>query len=156
MTNARDRRRVQGGNNYHLKYNRVFGGLLVEGSYSKHNGEVSDFAVVPGARNGIVFRETDVRRLEDEQLGGFGLDDLDQRDTEGFKGTAVVQLGRHAVHGGVEFMRNTNFRDTVYDGGLYVSPRRWPGSRPAAWPRAAPTPGSIRRTAATSAGSSAP
>ena len=121
VTNARDRRRVQGGNNYHLKYNRVFGGVLVEGSYSKHNGEVSDFAVIPGPRNGIVFRDTDARTLEDEQLGGFGLDDLDQRDTAGFRGTAVVQAGRHAIHGGVEFMRNTNFRDTAYDGGLYVS-----------------------------------
>ena len=121
VTNARDRRRVQGGNNYHLKYNRLFGGVLAEGSYSRHNGEVSDFAVVPGARNSIVFRDTDVRTLEDEQLGGFGLDDLDQRDTVGYKGAAVVQVGRHAVHGGVEFMRNTNFRDTTYDGGLYVS-----------------------------------
>ena len=37
VTNARDRRRVQGGNNYHLKYNRLFGGVLVEGSYSRHN-----------------------------------------------------------------------------------------------------------------------
>ena len=62
-----------------------------------------------------------MRTLEDEQLGGFGLDDLDQRDTVGYKGTAVVQVGRHAVHGGVEFMRNANFRDTTYDGGLYVS-----------------------------------
>ena len=77
VTNARDRRRVQGGNNYHLKYNRLFGGVLVEGSYSRHNWEVSDFAVVPGPRNSIVFRDTDVRTLEDEQLGGFGLDDLD-------------------------------------------------------------------------------
>ena len=31
LTNARDRSRVQGGNNYHLKYTRLFGGLLVEG-----------------------------------------------------------------------------------------------------------------------------
>ena len=121
VTNARDRYRVQGGDNYHVKYNRLFGDVLVEGAYSKHNGELSEFAVVSGPRNTIVFRETDVRTLEDEQLGGFGLDDLDQRDTEGFKGTAVVQAGRHAVHGGVEFMRNTNLRDTVYDGGLYVS-----------------------------------
>ena len=75
----------------------------------------------PASRNSIVFRDTDVRTLEDEQLGGFGLDDLDQRDTVGYKGTAVVQVGRHAIHGGVEFMRNTNFRDTTYDGGLYVS-----------------------------------
>ncbi len=121
VTNARNRSRVQDGNNYHLKYNRVFGGVLVEGSYSRHNGEVSDFAVVPGARNSIVFRDTDVRTLEDEQLGGFGLDDLDRRDTVGYKGSAVVQVGRHAVHGGVELMRNANFRDTAYDGGLYVS-----------------------------------
>ena len=121
VTNARDRRRVQGGNNYHLKYNRLFGGVLVEGSYSKHNGEVSDFAVVPGARNTIVFRDSDVRTLEDEQLGGFGFDDVDQRDTTGLKGTAVVQLGRHSIHGGIEFMRNANFRDTVYDGGDYAS-----------------------------------
>ena len=121
LTNARDRSRVQGGNNYHLKYTRLFGGLLVEGAYSKHNGEVSDFAVVPGPQNNIVFRDTDVRTLEDEQLGGFGLDDLDQRDTEGYKGTAVVQIGRHSIHGGIEYMRNTNLRDTVFDGGLYTS-----------------------------------
>jgi hypothetical protein len=76
VTNARDRSRVQGGNNYHLKYNRLFGDLLVEGSYSKHNGEVSDFAAVGGPRNSIVFRNTDVRTLADEQLGGFGVDEL--------------------------------------------------------------------------------
>ena len=121
VTNARDSSRVQGGNNYHLKYTRLFGDLLVEGSYSKHNGEVSDYAAVPGPRNTIVFRDTDARTLEDEQLGGFGLDDLDQRDTDGYKATAVVQTGRHAIHGGVEFMRNTNLRDTVFDGGLYTS-----------------------------------
>ena len=121
VTNARDRSRTQGGNNYHLKYTRLFGNLLVESSYSKHNGEVSDYAAVPGPRNSIVFRDLDVRTLEDEQLGGFGLNDLDQRDTEGYKATAVVQSGRHAIHGGVEFMRNSNLRDTVFDGGLYTS-----------------------------------
>ena len=90
-----------------LRRGRQFGGVLAEGSYSRHNGEVSDFAVVPGPRNSIVFRDTEVRTIEDEQLGGFGLDDLDQRDTVGYKGTAVVQVGRHAIHGGVEFMRNS-------------------------------------------------
>ncbi len=121
VTNARDSRRVQGGDNYHVKYTRLFGGLLVEGSYSKHNGELSDFAAVPGPRNSVVFRDTDVRTLADEQLGGYGLDDLDQRDTEGYKASVVAQVGRHAVHGGFEVMRNTNLRDTVYDGGLYTS-----------------------------------
>ena len=121
VTNARDSSRVQGGNNYHVKYTRLFGNLLVESSYSKHNGEVSDYAALPGPRNTIVFRDTDIRTLEDEQRGGFGLDDLDQRDTEGYKATAVVQTGRHAIHGGIEFMRNTNLRDTVFDAGLYTS-----------------------------------
>ena len=121
VTNARDRSRVQGGNNYHLRYNRLFGDLLVEGSYSRHNGELSDFAAVPGPSNSIVFRDTDVRTLADEQLGGFGLDDLDRRGTVGYKGTVVAQLGRHAIHGGVELMRNTNLRDTVFDGGQYTS-----------------------------------
>ena len=121
VTNARDRSRVQGGNNYHLRYNRLFGDLLVEGSYSRHNGELSDFAAVPGPSNSIVFRDTDVRTLADEQLGGFGLDDLDRRGTEGYKGTVVAQLGRHAIHGGLELMRNTNLRDTVFDGGQYTS-----------------------------------
>ena len=51
VTNARDNRRVQGGNNYHVKYTRLYGGLLVEGSYSRHNGELSDFAAAPGPRN---------------------------------------------------------------------------------------------------------
>lgn len=121
VTNAHDRRRAQGGGNYHLKYTRLAGPLLLEGAYSRHNGEVSDFAVVPGPRNVVVFRESDARTLADEQLGGFGRNDLDQRDTEGWKGTAVVQVGRHAVHGGVELARNTNVRDTVFDGGLYTS-----------------------------------
>ena len=121
LTNARDRSRVQGGDNFHGKYSRVVGNVLFEGAFSKHNGEVSDFAVVPGPLNSIVFRQTDTRTLNDEQLGGYGRDLFDQRDTEGYKGTLVWQVDRHTVHGGVEFMRNTNFRNTVYDGGLYTS-----------------------------------
>ena len=39
----------------------------------------------------------------------------------GLQGTVVAQLGRHAIHGGLELMRNTNLRDTVFDGGQYTS-----------------------------------
>ena len=42
-------------------------------AFSRASANVSDFAVVPGPRNSIVFRDTDVRTLEDEQIGGFGL-----------------------------------------------------------------------------------
>ena len=69
----------------------------------------------------IVFRDSDIRTLEQEQLGGYGLDALDQRDTEGYKGTVNVQVDRHSITGGIEFMRNTNFRDDIFDDGLYTS-----------------------------------
>ena len=82
---------------------------------------MSDFAVLPGARNNIVFRDSDIRTLEQEQLGGYGLDALDQRDTEGYKSTVNMQVDRHSITGGIEFMRNTNFRDDIFDDGLYTS-----------------------------------
>ncbi len=121
VTNARDVRRAFGGDNYHLRYARVLGDMLLEGAWSQHDGEVSAFAAAPGASNNVIFRQTDVRTLEDEQLGAFGQDRLDQRGTEGYKGTASLQAGRHAIVGGVEWTRNTNLRNTVFEDALYTS-----------------------------------
>ncbi len=121
VTNARDVRRLLGGDNYHVKYTRVLGDVLFEGAYSQHNGEVSAFAAAPGPSNSVIFREADIRTLEDEQLGAFGLNQLDLRGTEGYKGTAHWQARRHAIVGGVEWMRNTNLRNTVFDDGRYTS-----------------------------------
>ncbi len=65
-----------------------------------------------GPRNSIVFRDSDARTLEDEQLGGFGLDDLDQRDTEGYKATAGTL--RNPSYGIVDVRLLYNYRLAGY------------------------------------------
>jgi hypothetical protein len=113
LTNARDRSRRQGGNNYSANYSRIMGGLLFEGAYTLHNGEVSDFSAIRQAANTVIFRGTDTRTLADEQLGGFGQDLIDERDTQGFRASGTWNGGRHTVKGGLEWSRNENYRNTT-------------------------------------------
>ena len=113
LTNARDRSREQGGNNYAANYSRIQGGVLFEAAYNQHQGEVSDFSAIREPANTIIYRAADVRTLADEQLGGFGQDLIDQRDTKGARATALWTWGRHALKGGLEWSRNENFRNTL-------------------------------------------
>jgi hypothetical protein len=122
LTNARDRAREQGGNRYAINYSRLVGGALFEAAFNIHNGEVSDFSAIREAFNDVLYRSTDDRTLDDEQLGGYGRDLIDQRDVK--LGTATLQwnFGRHTVKGGGEFQMNQNFRNTLYiDGATYTS-----------------------------------
>jgi hypothetical protein len=113
LTNARDRSREQGGNNYAVNYSRFLpGGFLFDGAYNQHEGEVSDFSAIRQASNTVIFRATDVRTLADEQVGGFGQDLIDTRDTKGARGTVTWTAGRHNFKGGLEWSRNDNFRNT--------------------------------------------
>ena len=114
LTNARDRARVQGGNNYSLNYSRLQGSFLIEGAFNMHNGEVTDLSAIRDVSNTVVFQSSDVRTLADEQLGGWGQDVIDQRDTLGVRGTLQWNVGRHTVKGGLEWSRNENFRDLLY------------------------------------------
>jgi hypothetical protein len=113
LTNARDRSRKQGGNNYAANYSRIQGGVLFEGAYNHHEGDVSDFSAIRERANTVIYRATDVRTLADEQRGGFGQDLIDERDTKGARATALWTWGRHALKGGVEWSRNENFRNTL-------------------------------------------
>lgn len=114
ITNARDRSQEQGGHRYGALYSRVAGNLLMEIGANKHNGEVSQFSAVRQARNDVIFQRTDARTLTDEQLGGFGQDLINQRDTIGVRAAASYLLGRHALKGGVDWSKHINFRDTLY------------------------------------------
>ena len=114
LTNARDRARVQGGNNYSANYSRLQGPFLIEGAFNMHNGEVTDLSAIRDVSNTVVFQSADVRTLADEQLGGWGQDVIDERDTMGVRGTVQWNVGRHTVKGGLEWSRNENFRDLLY------------------------------------------
>jgi hypothetical protein len=114
LTNALDRARVQGGDNYTFNYSRLQGPALIEGSYFKHNGEVTDLSAIRAQSNTVIYRATDPRVLTDEQRGGFGQDLINQRDTEGVRGSVQYTWNRHTFKGGLEWQRNENFRNTTY------------------------------------------
>jgi hypothetical protein len=122
IANGRNRARVQGGDNYSLNYSRLQGAFLFDGGVNVHNGEVTDLSVIRDVANTIMFRSTDVRTQDDEQVGGFGQDIVDRRDTMGVRGSVQWNRGRHTIKGGLEWSRNENFRDLRYvDDALYTS-----------------------------------
>lgn len=114
ITNARDRSREQGGHRFGGLYNRVWSSLLVEVGANKHNGEVSDFSVIRQSANDILFQRADVRTLADEQLGGWGRDDIDKRDNLGVHGSVQYNWRNHELKGGLEWPRHENFRDRLF------------------------------------------
>jgi hypothetical protein len=114
LTNARDRARVQGGDNYTFNYSRLQGPALLEASYFMHNGEVTDLSAIRAQSNTVIYRSTDVRTLADEQRGGFGQDLINQRDTKGVRGSVQYTLGRHTIKAGLEWSKNENFRNTTF------------------------------------------
>jgi hypothetical protein len=113
-TNAQDRSREQGGHRFGGVYNRLWNALTLEAGVNKHNGEVSDFSVIREAENSILFQRTDVRTLQEEQLGGYGRDLIDQRDNWGARANLSYTMGRHQFKGGVDWALHENFQDTLY------------------------------------------
>ncbi|HYH06083.1 MAG TPA: TonB-dependent receptor [Thermoanaerobaculia bacterium] len=129
VLNARNRSQEQGGGRYIVEYNRVFSSnLLLDAAVGQHNGEVSIFAAIPEIRNDVVFNSTLTpgNTLLQRQLGGEGNIQINERDTEFWKGSLEgifdTALGSHTVKFGGEGEDHINFRDTQYVGGAqYVS-----------------------------------
>jgi hypothetical protein len=113
ITNARDRSRKQGGNRFNVNYSHLFGPVVVDLGWNKHTGEVSDFSAIREESNSVVFRRTDTRTLADEQLGGWGSDIIDERGTQLLRGAFQWNVRRHTVKGGVEFLRNSRFLNSL-------------------------------------------
>lgn len=118
--NNRDFSREAGGDRYIISYSQVFGSFFADISAGRHNGEVSTFATVQDPSNTVLFQTTDARTLQDEQLGGFGNNQIDQRDNEFVKlsGSWFVGsgFGDHTIKGGYERQEHINFRDRVIPG----------------------------------------
>ena len=122
VTNAQNRSRVQGGNRWSLNYQRLMGTALFDLSYTQHDGEVSDLAVIREASNTVKYRSTDARTLTDEQRGGFGSDLDDIRSTKGVSATLQWLWNDHTFKGGFEFNRYGRFLNaTTVDGAVYTS-----------------------------------
>ena len=124
IPNSNDRARTQGGNRYNGLYTRVFGGAAFEVGYAKHNGEVTDESVIREGHNTVVFRTTDVRTQADQDLGGWGSDLIDQRDTRIAHANLQWNMAAHTLKVGAEYATNENFRNSLTIGdtkALYTS-----------------------------------
>ena len=116
VVNNRDRRRVQGGNNYSTTYNRVWNNVLIDGTVNLHDAEVSDRARLTAARNTVAFRAGDTRALTDEQLGGFGQDLVETRPTKQARAALQYGLGVHRVKAGFELGQHEDHMNLRYTG----------------------------------------
>ncbi len=114
VPNNRDRTRRQGGNNYSANYSRIWGKLLLDAAWNKHDAVNTDLATFRDPRNTIAYQSTTARTLADEQLGGFGQDFPESRPTQRFKVSGQYAFGAHRVKAGYEFAQNKNIRDLLY------------------------------------------
>ena len=122
ITNAQDRSRVQGGNRYSANYQRLWHATLVDVSFTSHDGEVSDLAIIREASNTVKYREIDSPTLTDEQRGGFGTDTEDIRSTRGVNGSVQWTWNQHTFKTGAEFGRHGRFLNaTTVGGAVYTS-----------------------------------
>ena len=103
--------------NFRLAWSHLFGtDVLMDANWSKHNGEVTDLAADSGPANDITFRTNDVRTLEDEQLGAWGREIIDQRDGQGFNVSANWNIEQHDVRGGFEWGERSRFENEISAG----------------------------------------
>lgn len=122
LFNTRDFARETGGSRYTVDYSRVFNAnFLLDGSVGKHNGETSVRAAIQEIRNDVIFQASDAHALSDEQLGGQGSNNINERDTDFWRGSLEGVLdtawGSHTLKFGTESEKHINFRNSNFVGG---------------------------------------
>jgi hypothetical protein len=123
IINNRSQVEETGGNRYILNYSQVIGSAYLSLTAGEHNGEASVYAADQSANNDVYFLQEDISNysLEDEQLGGRGLNDEDKRDNEFLKGKFEWYLGSswgdHTLTFGAELNDHINTFTTMYPGG---------------------------------------
>ncbi|MFL6247981.1 MAG: carboxypeptidase regulatory-like domain-containing protein [Thermoanaerobaculia bacterium] len=121
--NTRNFNQKQGGSRYSLEYNRVFSSnLLLDLAGGKHNGEVSQFSTIDLPSNTAMFGRPPgtVIPASQSQLGGFGSNNISERDSEFYRGTIEgifdTGFGSHTIKLGGEAENHINFRDSNFIG----------------------------------------
>lgn len=122
LFNSRDFAQETGGSRFTIDYNRVFNqNLLLDGSIGKHNGETSRIAAIQEIRNDVIFQAADAHSLSAEQLGGEGNNNLNERDTDFWRGSVEgifdTNFGSHTAKFGLESEKHINFRNSNFVGG---------------------------------------
>ncbi len=122
LFNSRSFAQKTGGSRYTVDYNRVFNqNFLLDASIGKHNGETSRIASISEIRNDIAFQKTDTHGLSEEQLGGEGNDNINERDSDFWRGSVAgifdTKWGSHSVKFGTEAEKHINFRNSNFVGG---------------------------------------
>jgi hypothetical protein len=116
--NNRDRAREEGGNRYRFAYSRLMmdDALLLDVSYNKHDGDLNTLAADPSPFNTVSFEASQERSINDEQLGGYGEDELERRGTDLFQFSGSYSTLRHNIKAGLEFAQNKRFNNAITTG----------------------------------------
>ena len=117
ISNTRDLTREAGGNRYNVTYSRMFGmDVLVDVAYNQHEGRLDELALLRESQNDVIFRGTDDRTLEQEQMGGEEEDEFTSRDTKTFKAGFNWNVEQHTVKAGVILGENRLFLNELLNG----------------------------------------
>lgn len=116
VVNSRTRRREQGGDNHSVTFTQIWGLTLIDGTFNKHDAQISDYAAIETARNTVSFQSGDARTLVDEQLGGFGQNAPETRPTTQFRIGVQRQVSSHKLKGGFEWAKHEDRRNTIFTG----------------------------------------
>jgi hypothetical protein len=122
VVNNRDLTQETGGTRYIVNYSHVLGAAYLSLSGGMHNGQVTEFAADQTISNDVYFNVADNSSAAQQQLGGDGLNNEDQRDNIFAKGSLEWYLGSswgdHTLSFGVEYMNHERFTDQVIPGGV--------------------------------------
>jgi len=122
VVNNRDLTQETGGDRYILNYSHVLGSAYLSLSGGMHNGQVTEFAADQTISNDVYFNAADNSTAAQQQLGGDGLNNEDQRDNIFAKGALEWYLGSswgdHTLSFGVEYMDHERYTDQRIPGGV--------------------------------------
>ncbi|MCB1033578.1 MAG: TonB-dependent receptor, partial [Acidobacteria bacterium] len=125
-SNARDFASEQGGERFSLNYSKVFGAFVLDAAVSDHESDLNQISAIQAPRNTVAFRRGDAFTQAEEELGGFGSNNLQTRGSEAAKASLEALLdtswGDHTIKGGVELSKTRVFRDlNLIDKTTYTS-----------------------------------
>jgi hypothetical protein len=120
--NNRDRRQVQGGDNYRLEYSRDMDKLRLNAYAFRHEGEVSDYAADQSTTNNVAFlNASPAPTVAQRSLGGYGSDTITRRNRDELGLSAeyfleTASMGTHTFKSGFTVSKNEYFEDSLVTG----------------------------------------